>query len=81
MKNKRKALPTKEAWASMVITGTYASDSDMLNFLDQQGSINRYWKVQLPSDYPHVKECVFVCRNSSIGHKTIREAIAERMAK
>ena len=56
------------------------ADTEMLNWLDQQGA-HYGWKVQLPTDYPNVKECVFVCRNTTSGHKTIREAIKAAMGK
>ena len=58
----------------------YPSDTDMLNWLDAQGECYE-WKVQLPSDYPNMRECVFVSRNTMRGHKTIRDAIADRMKK
>lgn len=56
------------------------TDADMLDWLDSQGSYYG-WRVQLPSDYPNVRNCVFICRNTTDGHKTIREAIADRMEK
>ena len=56
------------------------SDTEMLNWLDKQGD-HYGWKVQLPADYPNVEDAVFVCRNTSSGHKTIREAIAAAIAK
>ena len=52
----------------------------MLNWLDKQGA-HYGWKVQLPADYPNVEDAVFVCRNVTSGHKTIREAIAAAIAK
>ena len=55
-----------------------AAERSRLNWLDQQGA-HYGWKVQLPADYPYVKECVFVCRNTTSGHKTIREAIDAAM--
>jgi hypothetical protein len=55
-----------------------AAERSRLNWLDQQGA-HYGWKVQLPADYPNVKECVFVCRNTTSGHKTIREAIDAAM--
>ncbi len=54
------------------------SDTDMLDWLDKQGRIYD-WSVQLPSDYPNVQDCVFICRNNSSGYKTIREAILNKM--
>ena len=54
------------------------SERSRLDWLDQQGA-HYGWKVQLPTDYPNVKECVFVCRNTTSGHKTIREAIDTAM--
>ena len=63
-----------------VASGSPITDTERLNWLDKQGA--RYgWTVQLPSDYPNVRDCVFVCRNTTSGHKTIREAIAHRMGK
>jgi len=56
------------------------TDTAMLNWLDQQGAYYD-WKVQLPTDYPHVQDCVFACRNTTSGHKTIRAAILAAMKK
>lgn len=55
------------------------SDSEMLDWLDRQGA-HYGWAVQTPSDYPNVRDAVFVCRNTTSGHRSIREAIAARMA-
>jgi hypothetical protein len=56
------------------------ADTEMLNWLEQQGAYYG-WNVQLPTDYPNVKDCVFVCRNTTSGYKTIREAIKTAMGK
>jgi hypothetical protein len=55
-----------------------STDTEMLNWLDKQGAHYK-WKVQLPTDNPNVKDAVFVCRNTTSGHKTIREAIDAAM--
>jgi hypothetical protein len=55
------------------------SDSEMLDWLDRQGA-HYGWAVQTPGDYPNVRDAVFVCRNTTSGHRSIREAIAARMA-
>lgn len=59
---------------------SYPSDTAMLNWLEKQGSAQLGWKVQTPGDYPNVKGCVFACRNTTGGYKTLREAVAARMA-
>ena len=75
---------TFETWIDRANARAERAESDLaaersrLNWLDQQGA-HYGWKVQLPADYPNVKECVFVCRNTTSGHKTIREAIDAAM--
>jgi|LakMenEpi03Aug12_release.lakeMendotaPanAssembly.Ray.scaffolds.fasta_scaffold110780_6 hypothetical protein len=61
-------------------TPTSPTDTEMLNWLDQQGD-HYEWKVQLPTDYPKVADAVFICRNTTSGYKTIREAINSAMKK
>ena len=56
------------------------SDFAMIDWLEKQGNVLG-WNVQLPSDYPYVKGCVFICRNTTGGYRTLREAIAEKMKK
>jgi len=56
------------------------ADTEMLNWLDKQGAHYK-WKVQLPTDNPNVKDAVFVCRNTTSGHETIRAAIDAAMKK
>lgn len=81
MKQKQKSLTKKDRPASLDGTACpVPTDADMLNWLDKQGA-HYGWTVQLPSDYPNVRNCVFVCRNTTGGHSTIREAIAHRMGK
>jgi hypothetical protein len=58
---------------------TPPSDTAMLDWLDKQGA-HYEWKLQLPSDHPNVNHCVFLCRNTTSGYATVREAIAARMA-
>jgi hypothetical protein len=64
--------------ATLKLDAELTAERARLNWLDQQGA-HYGWKVQLPADYPNVKECVFVCRNTTSGHKTIREAIDAAM--
>ena len=82
MKRKQKSLTKKDGSASLAGTeGSAISDTEMLNWLDQQGSKYNFWKVQLPTDYPHVTGCVFFCRNVSSGYQSVREALSDRMRK
>ncbi len=52
------------------------TDTQLINWLEKQGSSHLYWKVQTEDDYPHVKGCVFVSRNSTSGYTTLREAVS-----
>lgn len=54
------------------------TDKEMLDWLDKQGRHYK-WNVQLETDWPQVRDCVFVTRNSTGGFETIREAIAAKM--
>jgi len=51
---------------------THPSDAAMLDFLDSLPS-KELWGVNV------ARGCVFVCKNRSSGHKTVREAIAAFM--
>lgn len=75
MRNEKEQIEPVSSTASSAF-----SDTKMLDWLDKQGA-HYGWGVQLPADYPNVRDCVFVCRNTTSGHKTIREAIAHRMGK
>ena len=76
-KKKSTASRTAKAVGSGLLV--IPSASEMLDWLDKQGA-HYGWSVQLPADYPNVRDAVFVCRNTSGGHATIRAAIAARMA-
>ena len=54
------------------------TDSEMLDFLEGQGA-HYQWKVQLETNYPYIRDCVWIGRNTSSGYKTIREAITASM--
>jgi hypothetical protein len=56
------------------------TDTQLLNWLDRQGRYYK-WNVQLPKDYPHVKDCVFIQRNSTAGEPDIRSAIIAAMQR
>jgi len=75
---KRKSTASRTAKAVGPGLLVSPSDSEMLDWLDKQGA-HYGWSVQLPADYPNVRDAVFVCRNTSGGHATIRAAIAARM--
>ena len=79
MKTKSPAKKKSTASRTAKAVGVIPSASEMLDWLDKQGA-HYGWSVQLPADYPNVRDAVFVCRNTSGGHATIRAAIAARMA-
>lgn len=56
------------------------TDTEMLDWLEKQGKYYG-WSVQTESDYPNVRDCVWLSRNSSSGTKTAREAIAKAMER
>jgi hypothetical protein len=56
------------------------TDTELINWLNAQGSYYR-WTVQIETDYPFVKRCVFVQRNSTEGEPDIRTAIIKAMQR
>ena len=57
------------------------TDTQMLDWLEQQGKGYYFWKMQTERDYPNIKGCAFLMRNSTSGAATAREAIAEAMKR
>ena len=59
------------------------SDSEMLDWLEAQGSKYYGWDVQTERDYPNVKGCVWLKRNIQPKGRaciTARDAIAKAMS-
>lgn len=57
------------------------TDTEMLDWLEQQGSDVYGWSMQTPEDYPYINHCVFLCRNCSSGFATAREALTDIICK
>jgi len=56
------------------------TDTEMLDWLEKQG--NSYmWNAQTEKDFPFVRGCFFLNRNSTSGLESAREAISKAMER
>lgn len=56
------------------------TDTEMLDWIEKQGQYYK-WNVQTDKDFPFVRDCFWVQRNSMSGSATAREAIALAMER
>jgi hypothetical protein len=56
------------------------TDTQLLDWLDAQGSYFK-WNCQTETDFPHIRDCIYVSRSSTSGMPDVRTAIIEAMKR